>query len=287
MESRLISLGNRFGCCAIVALAAICGGCGGGGQSTNKEPATDAADANVWRPTGNEGRVNGKVNFEGQPPKFKPLLMEGDAVCAKKHSDPVYPEAVVTNSNGTLRNVFVYVKSGLDGKKFSVPEQPVTLDQDGCLYRPHVLGIQARQKLKIVSSDSTAHNIHPLPRENREWNISQAAGADPIIQSFDRPEVKIPVKCNQHPWMKAYIHVLSHPFFAVTGEDGAFELRGLPPGKYEIEAVHEEYGAMTQTVEVAANQAATTEFFYKAGQKPRAHSLKTLPALALSCCGPA
>ena len=147
------------------------------------------------------------------------------------------------------------MKTGLEGKNFAVPDQPVELDQDGCLYMPHVLGIQARQKLKVVTSDKTTHNIHPMPKVNREWNISQPPGADPIMQTFSRPEVSIPVKCNQHPWMRAYIHVVGHPFYAVTGEDGAFEMKGLPPGNYEIEAVQEQYGAMTQKVTVAAKQA--------------------------------
>jgi plastocyanin len=180
--------------------------------------------------------------------------------------------------------VLVRVKSGLEGKTFAIPEEPVTLDQQGCMYKPHVLGMQAGQKMKIVSSDDTTHNIHPLPRENREWNVSQAAGAGPIMQSFSKPEVSIPVKCNQHSWMRAYVHVLSNPFYTVTGEDGSFEIKGLPPGKYEIEAVHEQYGGITQSVDVAANQTATTEFTYKTGQASTPTSLKIVPAMVLACC---
>jgi hypothetical protein len=269
---------------AALALALILGGCGGGADTS--KTAEDAPEsAGAYQPTGEEGSVTGKVNFQGQAPKYKPLSMEADAVCAKKHSGPVYPEQVVANDNGTLRNVFVYVKSGLEGKTFATPDEPVTLDQDGCLYKPHVLGIQARQNLRVVTSDNTAHNIHPLPKVNREWNVSQSPGADPIIQSFSRPEVSIPVKCNQHPWMRAYIHVLSHPFYAVTGEDGTYEIKGLPPGKYEIEAVHEEYAAMTQPVEVAAKQAATSDFTYNAAQTYQPSSLKSMPAIVLGCCG--
>jgi hypothetical protein len=269
---------------ALLAAVIFCAGCGGGGQSTNKPEAPAAAQQGTWRPTGNEGTITGKIHFQGQAPKQKPLSMEGDEVCAKKHSSPVYPETVVANGNGTLRNVLVRVKTGLEDKTFSVPEQPVTLDQDGCMYKPHVLGMQAGQKLKITSSDATAHNIHPLPRDNREWNVSQAPGADPILQSFDKPEVSIPVKCNQHPWMRAYVHVLSHPFYAVTGEDGEFTIKGLPPGKYEIEAVHEQYGAMNETVDVPANQTATLNFTYKAMQAHRPSSLTTVPAMVLGCC---
>jgi hypothetical protein len=274
-------------CCAAAILAIGYWGCGGGtDQSTSKAPDdAPASDAKVYQPTGDEGSVKGKVTFAGAQPKYKALSMDADAVCAKKHSGPVYPEAVVVNGNGTLRNVLVYVKGGLEGKSFAVPSDPVTLDQNGCIYKPHVLGIQARQNLRVVSSDPTAHNIHPMPKVNREWNVSQSPGADPIIQTFSRPEVSIPVKCNQHPWMRAYIHVLSHPFYAVTSEDGSFEIKGLPPGKYELEAVHEEYGAMTQPVEVAAKTPASVDFGYKAKQAYRPSSLEVLPAMVISCCG--
>jgi hypothetical protein len=124
-----------------------------------------------------------------------------------------------------------------------------------------------------------------MPKDNREWNLSQPPKADPIIQSFSRPETSVPVKCNQHPWMKAFIHVVSHPFFAVTGDDGSFELKGLPPGSYEIEAVHEQYGAQTQKVTVAAKQPASADFSYKADQAFVPSSLKTMPAFVLGCCG--
>jgi hypothetical protein len=191
----------------------------------------------------------------------------------------------VVNENGTLRNVFVYVKSGLEGKTFAVPGDPVELDQEGCLYKPHVLGIQANQELKVISSDKTTHNIHPLPKVNREWNISQPPGADPIMRTFTRPEATIPVKCNQHPWMRAYIHVLSHPFYGVSGEDGGFKLEGLPPGDYELEAVHEEYGAMTQKVTVPANGSAPADFAFAPTKAQRPSSLATMPAVILACCG--
>jgi hypothetical protein len=191
----------------------------------------------------------------------------------------------VVNDNGTLRNVFVYVKTGLEGKNFGVPEDSVVLDQDGCIYKPHVLGIQARQNLSVKTSDNTTHNIHPLPKVNREWNVSQPPGADPIVQSFSRPEATIPVKCNQHPWMRAYIHVLSHPYFKVSDDGGSYKIENLPPGDYELEAVHEEYGAQTQKVTVAANGSATADFAFKAGQAYRKSALTELPALIVHCCG--
>lgn len=287
MNFNLIPMTNKLAGCAALSLALLWTGCGGGSDTAKKadESSAPAENANAWKPTGDEGSVKGKIAFQGQAPKYRPISMDADAVCAKKHSDPVYPEAVVVNKNGTLRNVFVRVKSGLEGKTFAVPEQAVTLDQDGCLYKPHVLGIQAKQNLKVVTSDNTAHNIHPMPKVNREWNLSQSPGSDPIMQTFTRPEATIPVKCNQHPWMKAYIHVLDNPFYAVTDDDGNYEIKGLPPGKYEIEAIHEEYGAMTQPVEVAAKQDATSDFTYQAKTSYRPSSLQTMPAIVLGCCG--
>lgn len=271
---------------AVVAVLAIAFGCGGGEQekkaAVEEQPAATGA---FWEPTGEEGDLTGKVSFQGQPPKFPPISMDADAACAAMHSGRVYPDAVVVNGNGTLKNVFVYVKSGLEGKNMRVPDVPVELDQKGCIYEPHVVGIQARQNLRIVSSDQTTHNIHPMPKTNREWNISQPPGADPIIQTFSRPEVSIPVKCNQHPWMRAYIHVVNHPFYAVSGEDGSFTLKGLPPGDYEIEAVHEHYGAQVQKVTVPPKGAATADFTYAAGQAYRPSSLEMMPAMALPCCG--
>jgi hypothetical protein len=278
------TMGGIFVTALVLALAAGCGG----SRETAKAPSEEAPAAGegaAWKPTGDEGSVTGKVNFKGTAPKYRAITMDADTVCAAKHTGRVYPETVVVNGNGSLRNVFVYVKSGLEGKNFAVPDEAVELDQEGCIYKPHVLGMQARQNIKVVTSDNTTHNIHPLPKVNREWNVSQPPGADPIIRSFTRPESTIPVKCNQHPWMRAYIHVVSHPFYAVTGEDGTFKLDGLPPGDYELEAVHEEYGATTQKVSVTAKGSASADFTFSPTQAYRPSSLTMLPALTLGCCG--
>lgn len=269
---------------AVTAALAIGFGCGGGQEKAATGEQQPVESGAVWQPTGDEGAVTGKVAFQGQPPRFPAISMDADPACAAMHSARVYPDAVLVNGNGTLKNVFVYVKSGLEGKNMAVPDDPAVLDQRACIYEPHVLGIQARQNLRIVTSDKTTHNVHPMPKTNREWNISQPPGADPIVQTFSRPEVSIPVKCNQHPWMRAYIHVVSHPFYAVSGEDGTFELKGLPPGDYEVEAVHEHYGAQVQKVTVPAKGSATADFAYAAGQAYRPSSLEMMPAMALGCC---
>lgn len=266
----------------IAPLLALTIGCGGSKEATAPSSgATPAEGGPVYQPTGDEGSITGKIAFQGDAPKFKAIAMDADSACAAKHSGPVYPEAIVANKNGTLRNVFVYVKTGLEGKNFAVPAEPVTLDQNGCMYIPHIVGIMAKQNLKVVTSDNTTHNIHPMPKVNPEWNISQPPGADALTKAFSRPEVSIPVKCNQHPWMRAYIHVVSHPFFATTGDDGTFTIKGLPPGKYTIEAVQEELGAMTLDVTVAAKGSATADITFQAKAAYHPSSLQTLPAMTL------
>ena len=170
------------------------------------------------------GSVSGKIAFPGTKPKTARLMMDQDPVCVQKHSGPVLAEDGAVNANGTLPNVFVYVKSGAEKYTFAVPTEAVELDQDGCMYKPHVLGVQVGQTFNILTKDATTHNIHPMPKDNREWNVSQAPNAAPLEQKFSRAEIMIPVKCNQHPWMKAYIGVTKNPFFAVTSSDGTFTI---------------------------------------------------------------
>ena len=216
------------------------------------------ADQNV------AGEITGKVAFEGTPPKTTPIIMAKDPVCSASHDEPVYAEDGAVNSNGTLPNVFIYVKEGAEKFNFPVPSAPATLDQRGCLYRPHVLGIMAGQELRIVSRDPTTHNIHPLPKDNREWNQSQPPGAAPLLKKFARPEIMISVKCNQHPWMRAYIGVTRNPFYAVTGNEGTFALKGLPPGQYTLATWTATFGTQEQKVTVRPGESTTVNFTFKA-----------------------
>ena len=170
---------------------------------------------------------------------------------------------MVVNDNGTLKYAFVWIKSGLPDKTWQVPTTPVTLDQNGCMYKPHVIGVMAGQNIEIKNSDPTNHNIHPQPQTNQEWNESQPPGSADKMQTFARQEVMIPVKCNIHPWMRSYIGVVAHPFFAVTGDDGTFTIKGLPPGTYTIEAWHEKYGTSDQTITVAPKDTKTQDFSFK------------------------
>ncbi len=213
------------------------------------------------------GEITGKVNFQGEKSKLAVIHMDQDPVCVSKHSTPVHVEDGEVNDNGTLPNVFVYVKEGAEKYTFATPSDSLTLDQNGCMYKPHVLGIMVGQDLRIVSSDPTTHNIHPMPTDNREWNESQAPGAAPLDKKFARPEVMIPVKCNQHPWMRAYIGVTKNPFFAVTGSDGTFTIKGVPPGDYTIEAWTAIGGLKGQTedqkVTLAPKATQTVDFTFK------------------------
>jgi len=239
--------------------------CGGGGGDA--EPAADvapepAADAKPAPDLSQAGSVAGKVSFGGDTPKNARIRMDADPVCVKEHSGIVRSQDVLIGDGGALINAFVWVKAGLEQYGFETPAEPVTLDQKGCIYTPHVLGIQTRQKLKVLNSDGTTHNVHPLPRNNREWNQSQRAKGKPLVRSFPRAEIMIPVKCNVHPWMKAYIGVVPHPYYAVTGTDGAFEIKDLPPGDYVIEVWHEKFGVQEQQVTVQASEAQEVSFEY-------------------------
>jgi len=208
------------------------------------------------------GSLTGTVKFEGTPPKPTKIDMSFDPNCAKAHPTPATTEEVVTGPGGGLANVVVYVAEGLGSQTFQPPAQPVVLEQKGCVYVPHVIALQANQKLDVVNSDLTTHNIHPSPANNREWNTTQPHGV-PIEQTFARQEVAIPVKCNVHPWMKGYIAVLKHPYFAVTDKMGHFEVKDLPPGTYTIDAWQEKLGTQIQKVTITAGQSQNVDFVFK------------------------
>jgi plastocyanin len=171
----------------------------------------------------------------------------------------------VVAEGGNLANVFVYVKDGLGNRNFDVPKTAVVIDQKGCRYHPHVLGVMAGQQLEVKNDDPTTHNIHPTPKAgNQEWNESQGPGAAPIDKSFSREEIMLPVKCNQHPWMKMYINVVKNPFYAVTDKDGKYKIEGLPPGTYTLAFVQEKLGEQHQQVTLAAKDSKTVDTSFKA-----------------------
>jgi plastocyanin len=230
-------------------------------QASNKQEQKAAAPATPIDPN-TVGSISGVVKYDGPAPKPIKIDMSQDPAC--KGTNTV--ETLVVD-NGNLENAFVYVKNGLGDRTFDVPKDPVEIDQKGCRYHPHVLGVMAGQPLKIVNSDPTTHNIHPTPKDNREWNESQPPKAPAIEKSFAREEIMLPVKCNQHPWMKMYINVVKSPYFAVTGKDGKYTLKGLPPGTYTVAVVQEKLGEQTQQVTVGPKEAKTADFSYKPGGK--------------------
>jgi plastocyanin len=206
--------------------------------------------------------LRGVVRFEGAAPKPKLISMSADPSCAKQHPSPVFSQEVMTDSKGDLQNVVVYIAEGLGDRTFDVPTQPVVVEQRACMYQPHVLAVRANQPVHVVNDDPTSHNIHPTPANNREWNKAEPPGSS-VDETFAREEIAIPVKCNLHPWMHGYIAVFKHPYFAVTGKDGSFDLSNLPPGTYTIKAWHEKLGISTQTITIGASETKQISFVFK------------------------
>jgi plastocyanin len=206
--------------------------------------------------------ISGTVVFDGKPPALKPLAMDAEPVCHKKHGGKPAPnQALVLGSGNTMGNIIVWVSKGLPaGKTFPVPKNPVTLDQDGCEYKPHAMGIMVGQTYRILNNDGILHNIHTLPKINPAFNRGQPATVKEMTTSFPKPENVFQVKCDVHPWMSAYIGVFTHPFFAVTSTDGKFSIPNLDAGTYEITAWHERLGTQTATLTVTANETKSQNF---------------------------
>ncbi len=255
-----------------------CGGEEGGGQagppSGAEAPAADAGSATepaagggkAFDPAMGTATVKGTVKFVGKPPQARAIDMEGaDAKCAELHGgERLKPDTVVVNDNGTLRNVFVWVTKGAEGWSFPAPKGDAVLNQKGCIYEPHVQGMRVGQTLAVKTVDPTAHNVHGYGKANRSFNRSQPPGAADVVMTMKRDEASPPmkVKCDIHPWMNAFIAVVPHPFYAVTGADGSFELAKLPPGTYTIQAWHEQYDTIEQTVTIGDNETSTLDFTY-------------------------
>jgi len=197
------------------------------------------------------GSLSGVLRYTGKRPLAKSIDMSEDPACVEAHHGKAVDESLVVAPNGALANAFVYVKQGLEGKRFNPPSTPVTIDQQGCWFHPRVLGVQVNQEFDVVNSDPVTHNIHPMAVANREWNHSQGAGDPPIKRHFAQPEVMIAVKCNIHRWMHMYIGVVDNPYFAVTGADGSFNIPNLPPGTYTIGIWQEDLGSQERQITVA------------------------------------
>jgi len=245
---------------ALCALLAACSKKENTEQSNNNAAEQQAQPAATPIDPATVATIDGTVKFDGTAPKPAKIDMSQDPGCKGTNEAE---NLVVTD--GDLANVFVYVKDGLGNRTFDVPSAPVELEQKGCQYHPHVLGVMAGQTVDIKNADPTTHNIHPTPKDNREWNESQPPSSPDIQKNFAREEIMLPVKCNQHPWMKMYVNVVKSPFFAVTAKDGKYEIKGLPPGDYTIAFVHEKLGEQDQKVTLTAKETKTVDQSFKAG----------------------
>jgi plastocyanin len=209
------------------------------------------------------GIISGTVHFSGKMPAPVQIDMAQDPVCSLSPAN--YSEQYV-GKNGGLGNVFIYVKDGLGNKIYAAPSTPVVMDQKGCRYAPHVIGVMVGQPVRFTNSDPTMHNVHMLPTvdSNQATDISQGPNSAPETRVFKKPELMVPVRCNNHPWMQAFINVVDNPFYAVSDAEGHFEIKGLPPGTYTIVADHEVLGQQTATVTVGAKQTAKQDFTFTA-----------------------
>ena len=205
------------------------------------------------------GTITGTVKYEGKVPRMKALKMAADPICDGKHKDaPARMEWLVVSDSGELKNAFVWIKEGADN--YPAPEEHAVLDQNGCIYSPHVLGVQVDQVVDILNTDGTLHNVHSLPKLNPQFNVAMPKFKKKKEVTFTKQEMMFPIKCDVHPWMKCYVAVVNHPFFDVTGEDGTFEISGLPAGTYTLEVWHEKLGTKTVSVTVADGATKTVNF---------------------------
>jgi hypothetical protein len=253
-------MGTRLAAYALVL--PLLGGCG---KAPAPAPKVAVGKAEVFHvDPSTAGTVAGKITYTGAKPKREIVPMDADAGCLAVHAGkPVSDDAIMTGKDGALANAFVYIQSGLEGKHFEPVTEPVLLDQKGCLFAPRIVGVRVGQPLSVSNSDPLAHNIHPMPQNNREWNEQQSPQTPAVQHRFARAEIMIPVKCNVHAWMRAYLGVVDHPYYAVTGADGSFQWSNVPPGEYTVAVWHEKFGAKAAQVKVESSGHATANFTYE------------------------
>ncbi len=211
---------------------------------------------------GDSSGFKGTVIFSGPVPAAVVVKTNSDPACQQLHPNGIASEDYVVGKNGGLKNVFVYVKQGLEGKSFAANTTTAKLNQSGCQYVPHVVGVQVNQPLEIANSDPTLHNINAQPKINKPFNIAQPIQGMKTLETFTKPEF-IPLICNVHPWMKAIVGVFSNPYFAISGSDGEFQIKNLPAGDYVIAAWHEKLGTAEQSISIKAGEEKTVTFTFK------------------------
>ena len=247
---------------ATVSFSVLVAGCSGGEETPNVTPDPEDAPAATTEPAGTAS-IAGTINFSGTAPARPAITLDRD--CRALHEEDVLTENTVVNDNGTLRWAFVYVKDGLGDRTFAPPAEEVTFDQRGCMYAPHVFGVQVGQTVRIINSDTFLHNVNSQPDErSNKFNFGMPSQGMEKEQKFRTAEVMVKIRCDVHGWMGAYVGVMDHPYFAVSGDDGSFSLTGLPAGTYTLEAWHETLGTQTMEVTVGDDEAATADFTFAA-----------------------
>ena len=244
-------------------------------SSGRTTPRTSAAERRTDRPSRERGPVEvkpidpatvGTVRvtclFEGEPPARKPLNVSREQAC-DVHATPPLTEKVVV-ADGKLANTYVRIKSGLKGWEIpAAPDEPVYFDQKGCIYMPHVVGMQQGQQLLVRNDDPVTHNVNMHARRNPRMNQSQAQKSPPLEFSPAKAELRIQVKCDIHPWMGAWLHVEEHPWFGVSDADGGLVIQDVPPGTYVLEAIHEALGKLTAEVVLEPSGEADVTFTFE------------------------
>lgn len=242
-------------------------GCGQKSEPVSTQSGSSAPLASSGRKTvdpATAGVLKGKVFFDGVPPQTQPISVKGNPECALLHANGEIPSESMIVNDGKLQNVFVYVKEGLEDYSFPVPAEPVEINNKACVYVPHVTGAQVDQPVAFVNGDSTLHNVHALPKNSKQFNLGLPFAGMKQVKKFSAAEVMVPLKCDVHPWMLGYVGVLPHPCFGVTGPDGLFEIKNLPPGDYVIEAWHEKLGVQSQKITIGPRETKEIEFRFKA-----------------------
>jgi plastocyanin len=232
-------------------------------SATTTESGAPAAAAAAPVVSADAATVAGAIKLEGVAPKMATIQMGADPYCQSQHKDPVQDEEVVVGPAGELANVFVYIKNPPAGN-YPAPAAPHMLDQQGCKYTPHVSGIQVGQKLDIRNDDDTLHNVHALPAVNSQFNEGQPVKGMVATKTLDKPEMTpFKIKCDVHGWMKSYMAVMPHPFYAVSAMNGQFTIPNLPPGTYTLVAWHEKYGQQEQSITVGPKESKQVTFSFK------------------------
>jgi len=222
------------------------------------------AGARAKAQSGARGEIAGRVYFKGQAPRLRRIMMDKDPVCASEHPEGVLAEDGRVSANGTLPNAFVYVSKGAENFSKSAPAEPVEIEQKECEYEPHILGIMVGQPLRIVTVDPTSHNIHITPKSGHDFDVTQQPGSSAVTTKFSQPQIMVPVHCNIHPWMQAYIGVVSNPYYAVTGDEGTFQIKGVPAGSYTLSVWTATFGTQEREVTVRSGETASLDFTFAA-----------------------